>query len=57
MTQKKIYRKGIYGEKQYKFTHRNPQTGEVYSPFIPVQDKREICYGKWVDPSKVKWVS
>lgn len=56
MTQKKIYREGIYKNKKYKFTHRNPQTGEVYSPYIRVIEGRQECFGKWIDPSDVVWV-
>ena len=56
MLQKKIYRKGYYNDKTYKFTHRDPQSGYVYSPDIRVRlDSSHFGYGMWIDPIHVRW--
>ena len=53
-------KKGIYGGKTYIFSHRNPQTGDVWSDDIPnmqiINNKPVIVYGMWVPFDSVKWV-
>jgi hypothetical protein len=55
---KKYTRKGQYGGKTYVFTHRNPQTNEVWSDEIPCRDttKKVTLFGAWVSSEKVQWV-
>lgn len=52
-------KKGIYGGKTYIFSHRNPQTGGVWSDDIPftqfIGSKLVTMYGKWVPFDSVKW--
>ena len=53
-------KKGIYGGKTYIFSHRNPQTGEVWSDDIPVvqfiNGKKVYFYGAWIPFDSVKWL-
>lgn len=49
-------REGMYKGKLYTFTHRNPETGEVWSDDIPVKTDSGNAYGRWVNPDSVKWV-
>lgn len=53
-------KRGIYGGQTYIFSHRNPQTGEVWSDDIPVVEfvkgKPVTVYGDWVPFDSVKWV-
>lgn len=53
-------KKGIYGGKIYIFSHRNPQTGDVWSDDIPtlqiINNKPVKVYGMWVSFDSVKWV-
>ena len=48
-------REGMYKGKLYTFTHRNPETGEVWSDDIPVKTDKGNAYGRWVNPDSVKW--
>ena len=53
-------KKGIYGGQTYIFSHRNPQTGEVWSDDIPftqfIGGKPVTMHGMWVPFDSVKWV-
>lgn len=53
-------KKGTYRGKTYVFSHRNPETGEVWSDDIPdiqfVNGKSVMVYGDWVPFDSVKWV-
>ena len=48
-------REGMYGGKLYTFTHRNKETGEVWSDDIPVKTDNGNSYGRWVKADSVKW--
>lgn len=60
MARTRFCKKGIYGGQTYVFSHRNPQTGEVWSDDIPVvqfiRGKKVTYYGMWVPFDSVKWV-
>ncbi len=39
------------------FTHRNPNTGEVYGEDLTNRDEDvRKCKGKWVRPEEVVWI-
>lgn len=46
-------RTGRYKGDVYKFTHRNPANGKIWSDDIPV-GKNE--FGKWVSPDEVEFL-
>ena len=48
-------REGMYKGKLYTFTHRNPETSEVWSDDIPVRVDDYMTYGRWVKADSVKW--
>lgn len=54
-----FHRNGYYKGKLLTFTHRNPETGEVWSDDIPftqfIGSKLVTMYGKWVPFDSVKW--
>lgn len=43
---------GRYKGKRYVFTHRDPQTGDLWSDDIPV-GKNPVEYGGWVSADSV----
>lgn len=45
---RKTERKGIYNGYEYTFTHRNPKTGEWYTP--------DTQKGSWIKGEKIKWL-
>lgn len=49
-------RYGYYKGQKYVFTHRDPDTGELWGEDIPV-GKNPTEYGKWVpgDSVKLQW--
>lgn len=52
-------RMGFYGGKLYTFTHRNPQTGELYAEDYQVsvmdsKNNRTRVWGKWLPADKVE---
>ena len=46
---------GYYKGGRYKFTHRDPQTGDLWGEDIPVS-KNPIEFGKWVPVDSVKLI-
>lgn len=49
-------RHGRYKGKMYTFTHRDPQTGDLWGEDIPVGNK-PVEYGRWVpgDSVVINW--
>lgn len=50
-------RQGHWNGGKYVFTHRNPQSGDLYGEDIPeVSDSGHKTYGKWVPAEEVTLV-
>ena len=48
-------RRGHYNGGIYTFTHRDPQTGDLWGEDIPV-GKAPVEYGKWVPGDSVRLI-
>ena len=49
-------RYGYYNGSKYKFTHRDPKTGELFGDDIPV-GKNPVTFGKWVSGESVRLIN
>lgn len=55
--QSRVYfaRYGYYAGGKYTFSHRDPQTGDLWGEDIPV-GKNPVEYGKWVPGDQVRLI-
>ena len=52
-------RYGVYGGRAYTFTHRDPQTGNLWGEDIPEKNDKGkvVAYGMWVPGDKVRFLT